>query len=124
MQGQDDLRREPVTARGAVLARIDGVTTREAAEALRGTMLCVARNALPAPDAEEYYHTDLIGLRAESAQGVVVGTVRAVHDFGAGDLLEIECEDGATLHLAFTRDAVPEIDFASGRLVVLLPEDA
>lgn len=111
-------------SRGAVLARIGGVASREAAESLRGTTLWVARDALPPTEPEEYYHADLVGLRVETPQGDVVGTVRAVHDFGAGDLLEIEREDGATLHLAFTRDVVPEIDLEAGRLVVIPPEDA
>lgn len=111
-------------SRGAVLARIDGVRTREDAEALRGKTLWVPRDALPPTEPEEYYHADLIGLRAVTAEGHAVGTVRAVHDFGAGALLEIEPEDGAPFHLAFTRDAVPEIDIEAGQLVVMLPEEA
>ena len=112
-------------AKGVVLARIEGVADRDQAEALRGTRLYAARAALPAiEEAETYYHADLIGLLAETADGVALGQVTAVHDFGAGDVLEIESEPAAgrkrgdSLLVPFTREAVPEIDLAAGRLVV------
>ncbi len=106
------------------LARIDGVEDRNAAEALRGTGLFVDRSALPPPeDEDEFYHTDLIGLAAVSPDGGRLGRVRAVHDFGAGDLLELTTEAGAVVTVPFTRAVVPEIDIAAGRIVVVLPED-
>jgi 16S rRNA processing protein RimM len=116
-------------AKGAVLARIEGVDDRDQAEALKGARLYVARAALPAiEEAETFYHADLIGLAAQTADGRVLGRVRAVHDFGAGDLLEIAAEPpgggGAreSLLVPFTREAVPKVDLAGGRVVVVPPE--
>jgi 16S rRNA processing protein RimM len=76
---------------------------------------------LPPPGEDEFYHADLIGLRAESEDGTVVGTVRALHDFGAGDVIEIEGPDGKPFVLPFTRGVVPVIDLASGRIVIAPP---
>lgn len=107
------------TAKDAFLARIEGVTTRNEAESLAGLRLFVDRSALPEPDdEEEFYHADLIGLRAERADGTLFGTVAAIHDFGAGDVVEIRTPDGAAETLPFTRAAVPVVDVAGGRLVV------
>ena len=104
--------------KGQWLARVDGVDDRNAAEALRGTELYAERGRLPAPDEDEFYHADLIGLTAIGTDGQTAGTVRAVHDFGAGDILEIVGAGGPPLMLPFTRKAVPEIDFAGGRLMI------
>ena len=109
--------------KGQWLARVEGVEDRNAAEALRGTELYAERDRLPAPEEDEFYHADLIGLAAVGTDGVEVGTVRAVHDFGAGDFLEIVCPEGPPLMLPFTRQAVPEIDLAGGRLVVDPPPE-
>ena len=118
-------------AKGVVLARVEGVADRDQAEALRGTRLYVARADLPEiEEAETYYHADLIGLTAESADGRALGRVTAVHDFGAGDVLEIETEPAAgrtrgdSLLVPFTREAVPEVDLSAGKLVVRSPETA
>lgn len=105
-------------ARDQVIVRIDGVTQREAIERLRGTRLYVARDALPEPDEEEYYHADLLGLRAERDGGGELGRVKAIHDFGGGDVVEIAAADGRTVMVPFTRLAVPVVDIAGGRLVV------
>lgn len=106
-------------AKGVVLAKLDGVTTREAAEALKGAKLYVSRSALPpTDDDDEYYHADLIGLAADLADGGSLGTVVAVWDFGAGDSLEIERPTGETLMVPFTRAIVPSVDLAGGRLTV------
>ena len=112
--------------KGQWLAQIDGVTDRTQAQALAGTRLFVGRDMLPALDDEEFYHADLIGLRAEGAGGEVIGRVQAVHDFGAGDVLELartgaEGTSSETLLVPFTRAVVPEIDVAAGRLVVVPP---
>ena len=107
--------------KGQWLARVDGVDDRDAAAALRGTELFADRSRMPEPEPDEFYHADLIGLAAVRSDGDPVGTVRAVHDFGAGDILEIACPDGPPLMLPFTRRAVPEIDIAGGRLVVEPP---
>ena len=105
-------------ARGAVLARIDGVADRNAAEALKGTRLFVDRNRLPKPEADEFYHADLIGLTARRADGTSLGRIVAVQNFGAGDALEIAPETGVTFYVPFTADAVPEVDSAGGYVVV------
>lgn len=103
------------------LARIDGVTDRTEAEALRGTRLYVERAALPATDEDEFYHADLLGLRAERVGGGELGTVIAVHDFGGGTMLELRLADGRTAAVPFTRAAVPVVDVPNGRVVVDAP---
>lgn len=100
------------------LARIDGVADRAAADGLRGVRLYVDRAALPQPEEDEFYHADLIGLRAERPDGTAFGRIRAVHDFGAGDMLELDMPEGGSLMVPFTRDAVPLVDLAGGRVVV------
>ena len=107
----------------AMSARIKGVTTREEAEALTGTKLYVPHARLPARDEDEWYHADLIGLAALDDKGTAIGSVITVHDFGAGDLLEIRpASGGATVLLPFTRDTVPEVDVEGGWLGVVPPE--
>ena len=111
-------------AKGGVVARAAEVTTREQAEALRGLKLFIARADLPPPDEDEFYVTDLIGLAVVTAGGERLGTVKAVQDFGAGDLLEITPpEGGATWYLPFTREAVPEVRIADGKVVAVPPEE-
>jgi 16S rRNA processing protein RimM len=108
-----------VTPKG-VIARIKGITTREQAEALNRTKLYVPRSRLPAREEEEWYHSDLIGLAAVDAQGEPLGTVIAVLNFGAGDLIEVRpAAGGENLIVPFTRDTVPEIDIETGRLVLV-----
>jgi len=102
-----------------IVARVEGVTTREAAEALTGVELYAPRSQLPPPGPDEFYHSDLIGLEAVTAAGERLGRVSAVLNHGAGDILEI---DGGLL-LPFTKAVVPEIDFAGGRVVVAPPEE-
>lgn len=107
----------------ALIARFKGITTREAAEALTHTKLYIERDRLPEREAEEWYHADLIGLAAIGLDGNKIGEVIAVHNFGAGDLIEVKPEaDGATLLVPFTRETVPEIDVEGGRLVLVPPE--
>ncbi len=111
-------------AKDALLASLEGVTDRDQAQALKGTRLYVLRAALPALDEEEtFYHADLVGLAAEDRDGRPLGRVRAVHNFGAGDLLEVTPEDrkAAPVTLPFTREVVPEIDIAAGRVLVVPP---
>lgn len=100
---------------------LDGVAGRDAAEALKGTELFVARAALPKTGREEFYHADLIGLRAEDGEGRTLGTVSAIHNYGAGDVIEIARGDGDTLLLPFTREIVPEIRIAEGFILVAEP---
>ncbi len=110
---------------GTVLAGIAGIADRETALALKGTRLYVARHALPEVAGEEtFYHADLIGLAVVDRHGADLGRVLAVQDFGAGDLLEIGAADGGEWLLPFTREAVPEVDVAGGRIVADPPPEA
>ena len=106
------------SAKGVVIARLRGVADRNQAEGLRGLRLYLPRAALPPTGAEEYYHADLIGLQAMLADGAMLGQVRSVHDFGAGDTLEIVRPAGPPAMVPFTRAIVPVVDLAAGRLVV------
>jgi len=110
-------------ARGAVLASIDGIADRDAAEALKGVRLYVARVRLPEPEEDEFYREDLVGLRAELADGTELGTVASVEDYGAGDVIEIARAGARPILLPFTDAAVPEVDIEGGRIVVAPPEE-
>lgn len=109
----------------SVVARAREVADRDAAEALKGVRLYVPREALPPPeDEDDFYQADLIGLAAVAPDGEPLGRVKAVHDFGAGDILEIDPGEGRpTWLLPFTRDAVPEVSIAAGRLVAVRPPE-
>ena len=111
-------------AREMLVVTFRGLRDRNDAEALNGTRLYVERGMLPEPDEDEYYHADLIGLAAADAEGRPLGTVVAVHDFGAGEMLEIAPARGASLLVPFTKAAVPEIDLAGRRIVVDPPPEA
>lgn len=105
-----------------VIARIKGVEDRTAAEALRGTELFIQRSALPRIGDGEFYHADLVGLTAVMPQGQgpgrVLGQVVAVHNYGAGDMLEVKTDGGRSAMVPFTDDAVPDVDLAAGRVLV------
>jgi len=107
--------------KGVVIARISGVENRDHAEALRGLRLYLPRSALPHTEPEEYYHADLIGLAAVLRDGTPVGRVRAIYDFGAGDTLELARDDGPPVLVPFTREVVPIVAPAEGRLVLEPP---
>jgi 16S rRNA processing protein RimM len=102
---------------------LEGVADRTSAEALTNLMLFIPRDQLPEPDEEEFYHADLMGLVAHTPDGAVIGTVTAVHDFGAGDILEITPSTGPSLLVPFTKANVPEIDLAAHILTVILPDE-
>lgn len=108
-------------AGGMLVVKFRGIDSRNAAEALNGTLMGVPRNALPEPEPEEFYHADLTGLDAFDPAGRALGAVTAVLNHGAGDFLEIAPREGKTLLIPFTRQAVPEIDIARGRLTIVLP---
>lgn len=108
-------------AKGVVLARIKGVKDRDDAQALAGTELFVDRQMFPATDEDEFYYADLVGLVAKHPDGEPYGTVCAVHNFGAGDVLEIERPAGGRIMLPFNRETVPEVDLEAGFLLVDLP---
>jgi 16S rRNA processing protein RimM len=111
----------PVT--GGYGARLSGIATKEQADALRGTQLCVDRSKLPSLPDDEFYHADLIGLAVHDTGGAAMGRVIAVHNHGAGDLLEVQ-PDGplSAILLPFTRAIVPTVDLTAGRIIVDLPE--
>jgi 16S rRNA processing protein RimM len=108
---------------GTVIATLHGVSDRDEAEKLRGTDLYVSRTALPPPeDGDEYYHSDLIGLKAVSPDGETIGKIIAVRNFGAGDLLEIRFEGERQAQLIpFENTHVPRIDLDARQAVVLRP---
>jgi 16S rRNA processing protein RimM len=110
-----------VTPKG-VIARVDGAPDRTAAERLKGRQLYVERSRLPPADADNFYHEDLIGLAAVAPDGRPVGTIVAVQNYGAGDLLEVRQTGAATTDLVpFTKAHVPSLDIAGGRLTLVMP---
>ena len=111
-------------AKGALIAHAKEVITREDAEAARGLGLYIDRDDLPEPEEDEFYLADLIGLAVQDPAGSVLGKVRGVQNFGAGDLLEIEpAAGGPTWWLPFTREAVPEVRIADGVVVAVKPDE-
>ncbi|MGD9668644.1 MAG: ribosome maturation factor RimM [Hyphomicrobiaceae bacterium] len=113
-----------MTPKGAIIARVRGVSDRNGAEALKGRKLYVARNAMPEPDDEDdFYYEDLIGLAVVDAQAKLVGEVVAVQNYGAGDLLEIRLvATGKTELVSFSKASVPQIDLEARRITVVMPE--
>jgi 16S rRNA processing protein RimM len=119
-----NLKSARATARG-VVARLQGVDDRNAAEALKGIALYIERDRLPAAADGEFYHADLIGLAAVDGDGNPLGEIVAVQNYGAGDLLEIRLEGSSKTELVpFTDATVPEVDIAARRVVVILPSEA
>lgn len=103
---------------GAFAARLSGVDSREAAEALKGLRLYAPRARLPALPEDEFYHADLIGLEVLDAGGATLGRVQAVQNHGAGDLIEIARPGRAAILLPFTREAAPTVDLVARRMIV------
>ena len=110
-------------AKGHLVATLKGIATREEAERLNGIELYIAREKLPVPDEDEYYHADLIGLDAVTTADAPLGRVVAIHNFGAGDIIEIAPPQGPTMLLPFTNAVVPTVDLAQGRVVVEMPKE-
>ena len=110
-------------ANGHLVATLKGIATRDEAERLNGVELYIARDQLPETDEDEYYHADLIGLAAVTADDAPIGRVIAIHNFGAGDIIEIAPPHGSTMLLPFTNAVVPTVDLAGGRVVIELPEE-
>ncbi len=107
----------------ALVARVDGISNKEQADALKGIRLFADRARLPALPDDEFYHADLIGLTVLDTGGTVLGRVHAVQNHGAGDLLEVSPEGGGnTILLPFTRAVVPTVDLSAGRIIVDPPE--
>lgn len=106
-----------------IVASVNGISDRTTAEGLRGTNLYVARDKLPAPAEGEYYHADLIGLKAIDVDGQPVGTVVAVQNYGAGDLLEIKRPGSSqTALVPLTDHFVPDIDLAAKTVITIVPD--
>ena len=110
-------------AKDHLVATLKGVATRDEAERLNGIELYVPREKLPDTDDNEYYHADLIGLAAVTTADQPLGHVVAIHNFGAGDIIEIAPPKGATMLLPFTNAVVPTVDLAGRRVVIELPEE-
>ena len=107
-----------------LVARIAGVSTREAAEALKGLEIFARRDQLPPPNDDEFYYDDLVGLEAVNAEGAPLGRVISLMNHGAGDVLEIAlAQGGETLLLPFTKRVAPRIDFDAGRIVIEPPSE-
>lgn len=107
----------------SAVVRFDRIQDRKDAEALKSTELFVARTALPQTEAEEFYHADLVGLRVEDSEGRLIGHIRGIHNFGAGDVVDIERTDGGEALLPFNRQFVPVVDIDAGRIVIVAPEE-
>jgi 16S rRNA processing protein RimM len=123
---KDGMRQFEVThvreAKDHLVATLKGIATREDAERLNGIELYIARDKLPETGEDEYYHADLIGLAAVNAANEAIGRVIAIHNFGAGDIIEIAPASGPTLLLPFTNAVVPTVDLANRRVVIELPQ--
>ena len=104
--------------RGGVIIKADGIDDRNSAERLRGIELFVPRGQLPKADADEFYQNDLIGLEVRRADGAVLGRVTAIHDFGAGEVIGFEDQDGRESMLPFTEHHVPVVDLDAGYVEV------
>ncbi|MCK5296146.1 MAG: 16S rRNA processing protein RimM [Alphaproteobacteria bacterium] len=122
LENSDGTRKFKITIVGknkeALRAKIDGVSNRDEAEKLNGEKLFVSRQLLPETEDDEFYYTDLIGLETCYENGELAGKINAVHNFGAGDLLEIKKVDNSVEFIAFTKEAVPKIDIKNGLVVI------
>lgn len=110
-------------AKDHLVVTFKGVTTRDEAERLNGVELYIPRDKLPATEEDEYYHADLIGLDAITTADEPLGRVIAIHNFGAGDIIEIAPESGTTILLPFSNAVVPTVDIPGGRVVIELPRE-
>ncbi len=120
--GRDFTITEAVADKIGARVTMHGIDSREQAAALKGTRLYIPRARLPAlKEADDFYHADLTGLAAVNKAGETIGTCIGVHNFGAGDMLEIKKQDGSSELLSFTKENVPHIDIAAGRLEIHFP---
>jgi len=106
-----------------LVVQIKGVRDRDAAQKLTHEKLYLPREKLPAPEEDEFYCSDLIGLRAETPDGLSLGVIVAVPNYGAGDILEVAPPAGETLLFPFTRATVPAIDIPGGKVIVVPPAE-
>jgi 16S rRNA processing protein RimM len=107
-----------------LIVSVEGVADRDAAAKLTNLEVFASRELMPEAEEDEFYHADLIGLQAKDAAGKIIGFVLAMHNFGAGDLIEIKPIDGSqTIVLPFTKAIVPEIDLADETILIVMPEE-
>jgi 16S rRNA processing protein RimM len=107
-----------------LVARVAGVSTRTAAEALKSVEIFARRDQLPPPSEDEFYYEDLVGLEAVNTAGSSLGRVVSLMNYGAGDVLEIApAKRGETLLLPFTKRVAPRIDFDAGQIVIEPPRE-
>ena len=111
-----------VNAKGLAIVRAKGVDTRDAAEALRGVILYVVRESLPEPDDGEFYHADLLGMLVKGQDGVPLGRLIAIHDFGAGEIAELAPRKGSTIMVPFGGDRIIAVDMVAKELCVSVPD--
>lgn len=109
--------------KGALIAWVEGVSDRNAAEALKGRELYIPRDLLPEIEDDEFYYEDLIGLSAVSTDGEALGSVKAIHNYGAGDIIEVVGSDGKEFMYPFTKQFVPKVDIAGKKVVIDIPEE-
>ena len=110
-------------AKNVLIATLKGVSDRDAAERLNGVSLYIGRDRLEEPEADEFYHADLIGLEVRLGDGSVLGTITAVENFGSDDLLDVKLAGTRkSVYLPFTRDVVPDIEIAEGYVLADPPE--
>jgi 16S rRNA processing protein RimM len=110
-------------AKDQLVAALKGIASRDDAARVNGIELYIPRDKLPDTEDDEYYHADLIGLRAVDTQQQAIGKVLAIHNFGAGDIIEIAPPSGPTLLLPFTNAVVPTVDLDSGHVVINMPQE-
>lgn len=110
--------------KNGLVVKFEGVNTRVEAQALTGTELYVDRGKLPATeDEDEFYLSDLIGLKVHDKSGEALGTIKDIPNFGADDMLEIQPETGSSYYLPFTKAVVPEVDISAGIVTVIPPNE-
>ena len=111
-----------VNANGLAIVRTEGVETRDAAEALRGATLYVIRDSLPEPDEGEFYHADLLGIAVKGQDGAELGSLVAIHDFGAGEIAELASREGPTIMVPFGGDRIVAVDMVAKELRLIVPD--
>ena len=111
-----------INAKGLAIVGAKGVETRDAAEALRGFTLYVVRDSLPEPDDGEFYHTDLLGMVVKRQDGTKLGSLVAIHDFGAGEIAELTPRKGPTIMVPFGGDRLISVDMAAKEICLSLPD--
>ena len=116
------LKIKSVNAQGLAIVSADGVDTRDAAEVLRGENLYIARDSLPKPDHGEFYHADLLGMLVKGQDGVPLGSLIAIHDFGAGEIAELAPRKGSTIMVPFGGDRLIAVDMAAKELCLSVPD--